>query len=194
MKVLHAAAAWLLLVAPAAAVAAPNLALDADTTLAGVQSTRGVVEGDVFEVDLYVSGVTAASPLQSFQIELGIDGGGIAALDALEGSFLDAPVFTLEEVVTATSVRFTQLSADPTGASGEGVLARFRFQATAPGAASLSLPIALLSAPFGAPIAVGQIQGASIAVAPIPEPTGALLFALGLLAARWRIGRLARSS
>jgi hypothetical protein len=190
-RLLGLGAALSMLSPAAAALAAPVLSIDADTTLAGVQASRVVTVGNVFEVDLLISDVSAASPLQSFQIMLSMTGGSLAALDALDGSFLEPPVFTLQEVLGATSIQFAQISADPTGASGAGVLARFQFQALAPGVTSLGLPTALLSAPFGVPIAVGEIRGARIEAA-IPEPTAALLFALGLLIARGRLRVSAR--
>lgn len=181
---LYAVAAGLFLAVPANSLAAPIVAIDADPTQAGVQASRTVTVGTPFEVELVVSDVSASSPVQSFQIELGVSSGAVTPLDALGGSFLEAPVFILQEIVTASSVRFAQISADPSGASGGGVLARFLFEATAPGEAALTLPTALLSAPFGTPIFVGEIRGANVAVAAVPEPTGALLFAVGLLAAR----------
>lgn len=180
----RAVAAGLLLAVPASAPAAPILAIDADPTQAGIQASRTVTVGMPFEVDLVVADVSASSPVQGFQIELDISSGAVTALDALGGSFLEAPVFTLQEILTASSVRFAQISADPSGASGGGVLARFLFEASAPGEAALSLPTALLSAPFGTPIFVGELRGADVTVAAVPEPTGALLFAVGLLAAR----------
>ncbi|HXK22641.1 MAG TPA: hypothetical protein VMS55_08200 [Myxococcota bacterium] len=181
---LRLVAAGLFLAVPAISPAAPIVAIDADPTVAGVQASRTVAAGSAFEVDLVVSDVSAASPVQSFQIELGVSSGAVTALDALDGAFLEAPVLTLQEIVTPSSVQFAQISADPSGASGSGVLARFLFDATAPGDAALTLPTLLLSAPFGVPIFVGEIRGANVAVAAVPEPTGALLFAVGLVAAR----------
>ncbi|HVN38278.1 MAG TPA: cohesin domain-containing protein [Myxococcota bacterium] len=181
---LHAVAAGLFLAVPAISLAAPIVAIDADPTQAGVQASRTVTEGSSFEVDLVVSDVSASSPVQSFQIELGVSSDAVTPLDALDGAFLEAPVLTLQEILTPSSVRFAQISADPTGASGGGVLARFLFEATAPGDAALTLPTVLLSAPFGTPIFVGEIRGANVAVAAVPEPTGALLFAVALIAAR----------
>ena len=181
---LHAVAAGLLLAVPATSLAAPIVALDADPTQAGVQASLTVTAGTSFEVELVVLDVSASSPVQSFQIELGVSSTAVTPLDALDGSFLEAPVLTLQEILTPSSVRFAQLSADPSGASGGGVLARFLFEATAPGDAALTLPTVLLSAPFGTPIFVAEIRGANVEVAAVPEPTAALLFAIGLIAAR----------
>src|SRR5688572_14934091 len=106
MRGVDAAALWLLLLLSDVASAATTLAIDADPTLPGVQSTRQVALGTTFEVDLYVADVTA---LQGFQVELELTGGVVLPLDVVDGGFLEPTVFTVQKEIEATAVRFAEL-------------------------------------------------------------------------------------
>lgn len=128
-------------------------------------------------------GVSAADPVQSFDLQLQFDPTALNALSVSGGGFLLEPVITFEEVLGVSTVDFAQLSLGA-GASGDGVLASITFEALAEGESALTLPSVIVAGPFGVPIALAEIRGARVATTAIPEPGAALLFAVGVLVTR----------
>ncbi|MDJ0848602.1 MAG: cohesin domain-containing protein [Myxococcota bacterium] len=169
----------------AGATAAPIVALDTDPTTPGIQERRSIRVGTSFPVDILISGVEAALPLNGFELDLAFDPLVVVASSAAAGGFLLEPVVRVESHVVAASVGFAAVTAAPIGASGSGVLVRVSLDAVAPGTATLDLRNVLLSAPFGVRIPFGGENGATVEVTPVPEPRALLLFALGSLVVAW---------
>jgi hypothetical protein len=164
------------------ASALPIVSVDADTTLAGVDSSRTVMGGSTFSVDIVISGVDAGSPLNGFEFDLFFDPSVLTATSVVDGGFLLAPVFQVQNSVGVMSIEFAEVTLLPDGASGSGVLATIVFEAALAGNSALDLQNLLLAAPFGVPIETDGIADGSISIAgsnPIPEPSSGLLFALG---------------
>lgn len=172
-----------LLFVSAAAQALPIVSVDADPNTAGIQSTINIQNGDSFDVDIVISGVDAASPLNGFEFDLFFDPVRLAATGVVDGGFLSAPVISIQNVIGAMSVEFAEVSLGAIGASGSGTLATISFVAQGAGDSLLDLQNVLLSAPFGVQIA-GAVNDGSVGV--VPEPTGAMLFAVGFLVASRR--------
>ena len=177
----------LLILLGAPALGAPLLAIDVDPATPGIQSERDVLLGDMFTADVVIIGVDAAEPLSGFELDLGFDPSVLAAVSAIDGDFLLPPVFNLESVIdnVVGEVGFSSITLDSTGASGDGVLATLGFSVLAAGVSMLDLSEVLLSAPFGEPIEIGELTGATVRVEPqagVPEPNAIAIFALGCVA------------
>ena len=65
----------ILALASAGALAAPIVSVDADPGTAGIQSSVTVLQGTSFQVDIVISGVDAAMPLNAFDFDLFFDPG-----------------------------------------------------------------------------------------------------------------------
>jgi hypothetical protein len=125
--------------------------------------------------------------LNAFELDLGFDPSVLAAVSAIDGDFLLPPVFNLESQIDNTigEIAFASVTLDSIGASGDGVLATFGFSTLAVGLSVLDLSDVLLSAPFGEPIEIGELTGATVRAEPqagIPEPNAIAIFALGFVA------------
>ena len=102
----------------------------------------------------------------------------------VDGGFLLAPTFVVQNSIGAVSVEFAEVTLLPFGASGAGTLATITFDAILPGFSDLDLTNVILAAPFGVQIGVGEVLDGSVTVRDsvnvIPEPSGLLLSAIGL--------------
>jgi len=182
------------LVLSGAATAAPIVSVDADPDAAGTQPSASVLLGSTFEVDIFVEDVAS---LNGYQLTLAYDDAVLTALDVESGGFLPTPVFEFESL-GMVSVFFAEASVLP--ASGQGVLASIRFEATALGTSVLDLvesndptTTLILAAPLGNPIcgnpgdtpcdvfdgAVTVVDAVDPPTTVIPEPSSALLFLCG---------------
>lgn len=175
-----------LLLAASSAFGVPTVSVDADPSTPGVQSSLTVVPGDAFAVDVFISDVDVSTPVNGFQFNLGFDPAVLTAVSATEGDFLLDPTFTLISDIDNVigDVLFSSVTLLPGGAVGEGVLATVGFQAAASGVSVLDLSNVLLSAPFGIPIDVGQVNDGQVSVTPegvVPEPHTLAILALGLV-------------
>jgi len=187
------------LAAASPALAVPIVSVDADPVAAGVQASAEVVVGSSFEIDIVVADV-GPEALFGFQFTLLYDPGALLALTVVDGGFLPAPIFEVDETLGIGFVSFSEITLAAAGATGGGVLATLTFQALAEGGSLLDLvqssdPAAtlilsgFLGFPLcgspGSPPACGIGDGALTVVAdlpdgePIPEPSAALLFLAG---------------
>jgi hypothetical protein len=166
--------------------------VDLDPLAAGVQSTRSVALDAVLTVHVVIAGVDAGSPLNGFELDLGVDPTRLAALGASLGDFLPLPRLLIESDVTPPDVNVAAVSIGPVGGAGDGVLAVVTLRADAPGAALLALDDVVLSAPFGVPIGVGALQAATLTV--VPEAGSAACLALGAALLGCRRRRRAHST
>jgi hypothetical protein len=145
-----------------------------------------VVEGDPFSVDIIITGVEAAHPLNGFEFDLDFDPSVIAAVSVSSGGFLLSPVFPVQSIVGATSVEFAEVTLLAAGASGDGVLATISFIAMGTGISALDLNDVILTEPFGVQLFPDRIDDGSVTVAAIPEPNAGLVFGIGFSVVVWR--------
>lgn len=162
------------------ASATPIVALDASPGSPGIQAEGTAEVGDVLTVDVVLFGLSGGESVGGFEIDIGFDPAVLLALSVSGGSFLTPPTFVVQEEVGFAQIQFTEVSLVPIGATGDGVLATLSFEAIGVGQALLDISAAL-AAPFGVPLPAAAVEGATIRVgsAPIPEPRGAALFAVG---------------
>lgn len=156
------------------------ISVDLDPGTAGVQSDLTVAPGNSFFVDIFVSGVPVATPLNAFEFDLDFNSSVVSAVSVVSGGFLLAPVIVSENNVAPPDVNFAAATLLPAGASGDGVLAQVAFNAAAGGMSALTLNDVNLSRPFGIPITGFTLSNGSITV--VSEPATLLLFGAGLLA------------
>jgi hypothetical protein len=146
-----------------------------------------VPPGSTFTVDIVISGVSAAAPLNAFEFDLFFDPAVLTAVSVVDGGFLLSPVFTIQEIIGGLSVEFAEVTLGPFGASGSGALATITFDATGKGESVLDLDNVILSAPFGVEIVPTAIEDGFVNT--IPEPNAALLFATGFAASGMALRR-----
>jgi len=177
-----------------AAQAAPIVAVDTDPGTPGVQSSSDLFDIASFSVDIVISGVEASAPLQGFEFDLDFDPVLLVAVSVVDGGFLLAPTFVVQNDIGVMSVEFAELTLLPAGASGSGVLATIGFDVIGDGTSALDLNDVVLAAPFGVPIATAGIFDGAVSVGknPIPEPTADLLFGVGLICVAFDLSRRRR--
>ena len=170
-----------------AARAIPVLSIDLDPTTAGIQDVLLVSPGGTFDIDIVISDVEADEAIQGFELDLTFSDAAIRALAITPGSFLSAPTVDLSPPLASSPVSITTLSLLPVGATGSGLLATLTFEAIGAGLdTDLGLDDVVLTAPFGLRVPF-ETRGASVSVAPIPEPGAALLFGAGFFAVGLRV-------
>lgn len=164
---------------------APVLFLDSEPTNPGIQSNTTISTGDAFSVDVLISGVEAAEPLNGFDLFILFDSIVLNATNIEDGGFLHSPLVAIPNIDNATgTIRFAEASLGSITALGDGVLASIDFQAMAAGATSLDFADVALSGLFGTRIDVASTIGATINVSSpssVPEPSVLGLLALGAL-------------
>jgi len=161
------------------AQAAPLIALDLDPGTGGIQTTISVLTGTQFTIDVVVTGVDPGNPVNGFTFDLFYNTSVLGADAVVDGGFLLPTVFVSEMNLAAPDVNFTETTLGPSGASGDGVLARVTFTAAAAGFSQLSLNDLAISNPSGQSIALAGFSGGGVTVT--PEPGTVLLLAMGLL-------------
>ena len=159
-------------------------------------SSPGLVDaGTSFSVDIMISDVDPLEPLNGFELDLIFDGSVLTATSVVDGGFLLAPTFVVQNSIGAVSVEFAEVTLLPFGASGAGTLATITFDAILPGFSDLDLTNVVLAAPFGVEISLAEVRDGSVTVRDsvnaIPEPSGMLLSAIGLSIVGVRIRRRA---
>lgn len=169
-----------LLAAAPAARAVPIVSVDADPTIAGIQTTRTVAKGEVFDVDIVISGIEASAPLHAYELDLDFDPAILASVALTDSGFLGTSTFTLESDLLAPDVNFAQTIVGQDGVVDDGVLLTLRLAAVEVGESALDLNDVLLSAPRGVPIEVAGVFDARIVVsAPVPEARSLVQFLAG---------------
>ncbi len=165
---------------------AVSMVVDVDPSTAGVQNTRMILAGELFDVDVVVEGLTVL-PLQGFNFSLMFDGAILNALDVIDGGFLTAPVLTTTKVLGGMTVEFNEITLGLGTAIGAGTLATINFEALGAGLSSLTLSNVGLTGitPFFSfpPIPVDQVSNGDVDVSAgpvVPEPGTLLLLTTGL--------------
>jgi len=142
--------------------------------------------------------ITGASDLYAFQFDLSFDPSILQLLSISEGSFLPGAGSTIFVPGTIDNIGGTATSNADTlvgaisGASGDGDLVDFTFQAIDTGTSSLSLSNGLLFDSNFNEIPFTTVDGSvTMTAGPVPEPPGlswigCLVVAGMLLAKRWR--------
>lgn len=176
MIALNRTTMWMTLVAfgiASAASADPVPALTIEPSLATIQT------GDTLTLGVMVRDVT---DLFAFQFDIGFDPGVLTATAITEGSFLSSAGFTFfvpglidNSTGTISFTANTILGPGP-GVSGSGTLAWMDFTAIGAGASSVTLSNVLLLDANLSPIDFTTAIG-TVAVAAVPEPTGAFVLA-----------------
>jgi hypothetical protein len=170
-RVAGACALALALLSPAQA--APVLSMSTQTTATGL--------------DLTLSAQDVAD-LFAYQFTLNFDPALVAAISAIEGSFLPSGGATffspgdIDNNAGSVSFVFATLLGPVDGVDGSGDLVTFSFDVQQAGFAQFSLSDVLFLDSAGADIAVDVRD----VVAKVPEPATLALVALGLVAARGR--------
>lgn len=172
------------------AIAAPVVSVDVDPFTPGVQSDIQLLVGMPLTVDIVISGVDPASPLNAFAFDLDFPPLLLNPTGGVGGGFLLPTVLPIESELTAPDVNFAESTLGPLGAVGSGILATISFDTFGVGTGTLDLNDVLLSAPFGVPIVPISINDAMVTTmaAAVPLPPTLFLFAsgIGVLAARPR--------
>jgi len=178
--------AALLLLPAALARAAPVVAVDADPSTPGVQTTVTVPQGLPFDVDVVVSGVEAPQSVRYFEFQLSFDPLLLTPVAAVNGGFLpDEDLFFFDATLGASTVSVSAgLVGIDSGVRGSGTLARLTFAAAAPGSSPLDLHDVELRAPLSPlPLPLGGVEDGSATVTPAAAPVPSLsLRSAGLLA------------
>lgn len=167
-----------LLLCASSAGADPMIALDLDPVTMGIQSTISVTPGAQFTIDVVITDVDAANPLNGFTFDLAYNPAILMADAVVAGGFLLPTVFVSEMDLTAPDVNFTATTLGPSGASGSGVLSSLTFTAKSTGFSQLSMNDVAISNPSGQAIALAGISGGGVTVT--PEPATVLLLATGV--------------
>ena len=168
-------------------VAAPIVSVDMDPTTAGVQSSVTVQQGEIFSVDIFISGVEATSPLNTFNLTLSGYRALVTALSASLGPFLPSPNVSIGPFFAGSFARIGGLGLGPTAAaSGDGILASISFSADVVGTSGLQLSNVELSQPFGIAITDFSLLNGSVTIESGPSqlsaPPALALLLLGGLA------------
>ncbi|MEE8428345.1 MAG: cohesin domain-containing protein [Gammaproteobacteria bacterium] len=170
--------------------AAPVISVDVDPLTFGIQSELRLVVGMPLTVDIVISGVDVASPLNAFGFDLDFAPLLLDPSGGVGGGFLLPTVLVIESDLTAPDVNFAESTLGPLGATGSGILATIHFDTLGVGTSVLDLNDVLLSAPFGVPIIPVSINDAMVTTmaTAVPLPPTLFLFAsgIGLLGARLR--------
>ena len=165
---------------------APIVSLDADPGTAGVQNSIIVAPNSTFAVDIVVSGVEVAQPLQGFEFDLGFDSAVMTALSVVEGGFLQGPFGTsvVENDVIVPDVNFAVTALGTSTTVGDGVLATVSFLSSGSGNALLDLSNVILSAFPSTAIQLASVNDGRVTVQPsggtAPLPGTLALLVLGL--------------
>jgi hypothetical protein len=177
-----------------ASQASPIVSVDTDPGKPGIQSSSDLFDLASFTVDIVISDVDAGSPLNGFEFDLDFDPALLTAVSVTDGGFLLDPVFVIQSNLGFMSVEFAEVTLLPTGASGSGILASIAFAVIADGTAALDLNDVVLAAPFGVEIPTDGVNDGRVRVGenPIPEPSAALLFGVGLLCVASNLSRRGR--
>lgn len=144
--------------------------------------------GGTFSLDIMVDGLGAsgAPSVGGFQIDLSFDGGLLAGQSVSFGSALGtgSQVFTSESIgAGSVTLNAVSLLAPATLDALQGasvLLGSVAFQRLDAAAGTIGFGSVLLSDSFGSAINVTAATGASMGTA-VPEPTAALVFAVGTL-------------
>lgn len=163
--------------------ASPIVSVDTDPSTAGIQSASDLSGVTSFSIDIVISDVDPTAPLNAFEFDLDFDPALLTAVSVIDGGFLLDPIFVVQSNTGIMSVEFAEVTLLPAGVSGSGILATIAFDVIGDGTSVLDLNDVLLSAPFGVPIATAGIFDGTVRVGgnPIPEPSAALLFGIGLV-------------
>lgn len=161
--------------------AVPTVSVDVDPGTAGVQSSGSVSLSSSFSIDVFISGVDP-NGLNAFELDLSFDPTIVTATSVVDGGFLAAPVFEVQNSIGAMTVMFAEVTLGLGSAVGSGVLATIAFDTVGVGTSALDLSNVVLSAPFGIPIQTAAVNDGSVdvAAAAVPEPHRVLLLVLGL--------------
>jgi Calx-beta domain/Cohesin domain len=144
---------------------AADIFVDADPS-PGVQSGLQVAPGSSFTIDVVVTGVDPAKPLDVYEFDLHFDPNVLRAVSVVSGGFLPGAI-AVEAYVTSLAVNWTEGVLGLPGVAGDGILARITFEAIGNGTSTLDLREVVLAG-------VGEdITGAvtpGIVTAGLPDP------------------------
>ncbi len=160
-------------------------AVPAFATVISIQpSTKTVGPGQTFTLDVSITG---AADLYAYQFDVGFDPSVLAANSVSEGAFLAGAGTTfffpgaIDNVGGTIAFNADSLTGPVSGATGGGILATLSFTSIGPGSSSVGLFNVDAFDSFGEGIAL-TTSGSNITVSGVPEPSSAVLFAIGFLA------------
>jgi hypothetical protein len=110
----------------------------------GIQSNLKVVRGSAFTIDVVVTRVHPAKPLDVYQLDLHFDPNVLRALSVVSGGFLSGGI-VIELNLTPQNVNWAEGVLGLPGASGDGILTTITFEAIGEGRSKLELREAILA-------------------------------------------------
>jgi cohesin domain-containing protein len=146
-------------------------------------STKTVGPGQSFTLDVSIASV---SDLYGYQFDVGFDPTVLAANSVSEGAFLPgagATIFfpgTIDNVGGTISFNAGSLTGAVSGAIGSGTLATLSFTSLGSGSSSVGLFNVSAFDSFGEGIAL-TTSGGTVRISGVPEPSSAVLLAIGFL-------------
>jgi Cohesin domain len=163
-------------------------------------STKTVSPGQTFTLDVSITG---AVDLYAYQFDVGFNPSVLAANSVSEGAFLAGAGTTfffpgtIDNVGGSIAFNADSLIGAIPGASGNGILATLSFTALGSGSSSVGLFNVQAFDSFGEGIAL-TTSDANVNVSGVPEPSSAVLLAIGFLAlsalAYFRAAGISRSA
>ncbi|MGR3317105.1 MAG: cohesin domain-containing protein, partial [Candidatus Anammoxibacter sp.] len=160
----------------ALANAEPTVSLD-------VGDTTGLGIGDSLTVDVRIDGIDAADTVQGFEFDLDFDTTVFDAVSVVDGGFLTAPVFPVENDILEPDVNFMVTTLGVATATGSGVLATVTFNILDIGTNGIDLTgfnlnDVIIAKPFGEELIVNVGNAGPVptltptaTLTPIPTPT-----------------------
>jgi hypothetical protein len=149
----------------------PRLSVDTDPSKSGIQSSLRVVRGSFFMIDVVVTGIDPAKPLDVYQFNLRFNPKVLEAVEIVSWGFLPGG-FIIQKVVTPADVSWAEGVLAFPGVSGDGILATITFKAIGNGKSRLDLRDAILAG-LGEDITGRVSDGTVTALSPRHERSSA---------------------
>ena len=139
--------------------------------------------GDIFTVDILISGVDPTLPVQAFEFDIDYDPTILTPLSIVDGGYLPSPLgispLVIESDLNPPDINFAMTTIGWGGGSGSGILATITFQSISMGISPLDLNDVILSAPGGIQITPVTLNDGNVHVT--PEPASFFLVGLGIV-------------
>jgi Cohesin domain len=115
-----------------------HLFVDADAFTPGIQSRHTVSVGSIFTIDIVVSGIDPATPLDVYQFTVGFDPNVVRPVNIVSSDFLGGGVL-IQSDITSSQISWAEGLIGKSGVSGDGILATVMFEAVGSGKSGFDL-------------------------------------------------------